>query len=327
MKIKILLICILPNIVHCLFAEDNLYKYNISKQRTTYQEFIDRGDNVIWDFSKSDTIGDNFNISLFMPDSSNLTLWSLIEHNTRYNYKLQNDTLYLLNYENPLSFIKYSKPEIVLHFPIEKIQSLTNEFIGTGEYGHLYQLSINGSRNVSIVANGILKLPNTIFHNTLLLHSCRKYIQNGLDSIPIHSDLYQWFSPACNIPVYEIIKTTINGQIDFQASFIYNLDNEQENKIKEYENQLQRNNIITYLNCYPNPVENTLFVNYTLEEQSEIIFSIHNSLGLSIYQSTPVFQEKGNHTQTINLSGEIIGAYTLYIKTGNQIIKEVIIKK
>lgn len=325
MKIKTLFLFILIFFsVHFLHANDSLF---VVKQQISYQEAMYKGDNLIWDFSNADTIGEEYEALYFMPNKADSSKWSHIEYNTRYNYELQGDTLFLLSYENPTTYIKYSHPEALFSLPIKNHKSSTNQFVGTGEYGHLYPLNIMGSRTISIVANGILKLPNTTYNETFLLHSCRQYIQNGLDSVPIHLDIYQWFSPASNFPLLESIISIVNDTLDFNTSFVYKLPHEEEKKVNEYENQINKDSIITYLNCYPNPVETELFVNYSLSKKSDIIISLHNSLGLQVYQTPIEEKTEGEYTQLLNLSGLTLGVYTLYIHAGEEIIEEEIIKK
>lgn len=310
--------------LHFLYANDSVF---VIKQQISYQEAIYKGDNLIWDFSNVDTIGTEYEVIYFMPDESDSTRWSYIEHNTCYNYRLKNDTLFLISYENPTTYIKYEQPENLFSFPIKSHKISENKFIGVGEYGHLYPLKIEGIRSVSIVANGELKLSDAKYKETFLLHSCRKYMQNGLDSIPIHLDIYQWFSPVCDFPILETIVSTINDTLDFQASFIYKLPQENEDKITEYENQINRTSIVTDLNCFPNPVETELTVNYSLAEESEVVISLHNSLGLAVYKTNVEKKAKGEHTQKLNLSGLSLGVYTLYIQAGEEIVEEEIIKK
>lgn len=327
MKIRVLFISTILFLCFVVSAKELVCRYDLTKQQVVYQEVLYNGDNLIWDFSDLDTIGTEYNVVLFMPDSTDLTCWSYIEHNTRYNYKIQNDTLLLLSYENPTSYIKYTTPEILLTYPIDKTEILQKEFSGVGEYGHLYPLSIKGIRQAQIQAVGTLKLLGVTYHDVFLLHSSRQYIQNGLDSVPIYFDLYQWFSPASNFPLFETIITTIKDKPDIQTSFIYKQPHIEEEKIDEYEKGLQRNSVITYLNCYPNPVATELYVNYALAEKSNVVFSVHNSLGLCVYKSSIEPQDVGDYMQSINFSNLMIGAYTLYIQTGGQVIEEVIIKK
>ena len=73
-----------------------------------------KGQNVLWDFSNWKLINQNYTSKYF---DTGLNSISKYEHRTFYNYKLNNDTLFLCGYRNSTTNVSYLLPEVSLVYP------------------------------------------------------------------------------------------------------------------------------------------------------------------------------------------------------------------
>lgn len=335
--------------INTLLLKNNSFQVGdqIIKQQVEYKDPGSSGRDLSWDFSMVQSVNDDYVIDIFIPDSSRMDTLCVGEHNTRYYYQTRNDTLFSLGFENSTTKIDYTTPELRLKFPFSIGDTLHSEFIGFGEYGHYQEISLKGFTKVVADATGKIVLPNSVILNDVLrIRTYRHYTQIGRDSLEMSIDSYAWYSKKYRYPVFESTKTTLNRKGDQKTEFgesfkdttIFNtsfyfppdlqiLQVDSVSDINATNNISDVNLIFTQASFQPNPVETTLYIKYKLTQSAKIWFSVHNSIGLPIIQTTPKSQSEGFNFETINLSGQMTGAYELYVHVDDKVIREVILKK
>lgn len=97
---------------HLLQAGDKLIKQQV--------EFINpgpSGKNVTWDFSRLSPVKEKYKVRYLLKAKSDSTRFTVNEHETRYHYIQESETLWFLAYENRTTKMYIDHPEIVLKFP------------------------------------------------------------------------------------------------------------------------------------------------------------------------------------------------------------------
>ncbi len=249
----------------------------IIKQQVKYKHPGRAGANVLWDFSKQETVNEKYKLSFTQSEADSVI--TVCEHNTLYNYLLRNDSLYSLGYENPTTLMKNQKPELLLTFPFSYQKRTEGYFYGTGNYCHRLDLTAQGKTVTWGDAYGVIILPNgdTLQH-VLRVRSLKKiaekmvpYIQKdsvipaivNIDSIDYHLnndsvymqvETYRWYADGYRYPLFETIEsTTFKNQKPlkhFNTAFFYspdkhnylNDDSKNLEKLEEIEKQSKNNN-------------------------------------------------------------------------------------
>lgn len=317
------------------------------KQQVEYKDPGSSGRELSWDFSMTHEVNDEYELSYFIPDSSKMDTLCGLEHNSRYYFQLKNDTLFSLGFENSNTKIDYLNPEAKLKFPFNYGDTLYSEFNGLGEYSHFQVIKVNGYTKVVADAIGKMKLPNNeLIDDALRIRTFRHYMETGRDSVEMTIDSYSWYGKQYRYPLFESIKTTLNRKGDsktefgesyndtiiYTTSFYYPPELQTDQSLTDStllkENSPMGPYQIFTEACYqPNPVETNLYIKYKLTQPAQIWFSVHNSMGLPIKQTTPKSQMEGFNQETINMSGLMPGGYELYVHVDDMVIREVIIKK
>jgi len=180
--------------------------------------------------------------------------------------------------------------------------------------------------------------------------------ENTKTSIPDKQlETYRWYTKGYRYPIFETVRNvnTGNNEILFATSFYYppqehlyietdpenqrildemwrdaedNTNNNQNNVIDKQEKTIDQ--IITY-RTYPNPVENTLYLNYSLTETANITLSLYSIIDGKIYYNSKKQQKQtGDHAESIDCHIMPSGTYILQILIDNQLpITNTIIKK
>ena len=190
-----------------------------------------KGQNVLWDFSNWKLINQNYTSKYF---DTGLNSISKYEHRTFYNYKLNNDTLFLCGYRNSTTNVSYLLPEVSLVYPFGYGDSISSYFYGVGDYSNHVGLQIYGKKDICADAFGTLILPSgDTVSNVIRLHS-EKIMQYRFDSgifleldslsVPpmdsiinylsnnsdlIRMDVFEWYIEGYCKPIFETVKNTV----------------------------------------------------------------------------------------------------------------------
>ena len=190
-----------------------------------------KGQNVLWDFSNWKLINQNYTSKYF---DTGLNSISKYEHRTFYNYKLNNDTLFLCGYRNSTTNVSYLLPEVSLVYPFGYGDSISSYFYGVGDYSNHVGLQIYGKKDICADAFGTLILPSgDTVSNVIRLHS-EKIMQYRFDSgifleldslsVPpmdsiinylsnnsdlIRMDVFECYIEGYCKPIFETVKNTV----------------------------------------------------------------------------------------------------------------------
>ena len=190
-----------------------------------------KGQNVLRDFSNWKLINQNYTSKYF---DTGLNSISKYEHRTFYNYKLNNDTLFLRGYRNSTTNVSYLLPEVSLVYPFGYGDSISSYFYGVGDYSNHVGLQIYGKKDICADAFGTLILPSgDTVSNVIRLHS-EKIMQYRFDSgifleldslsVPpmdsiinylsnnsdlIRMDVFEWYIEGYCKPIFETVKNTV----------------------------------------------------------------------------------------------------------------------
>jgi len=303
-------------------------------------EYIDPGldgEGLVWNFSRISINNEAYRLLYVNVNKKDTTKFLGLEHDTRYRYTQDQDTLFLTGFDNRNTFIRFNKPEAQLAFPFKYGDSIVSEFKGEGLYCNKIKLIANGVTVTCVDATGVLITPELdTLKNALRVKRIRTYKEIGLDSTVLNLTTYSWYVPGYRYPIFETIKSKTIKQDsivqNFTTSFYYSIENTKKLTTDLANDKLQKatNNvepIFTEAKVSPNPVTEYLYLNYKLTQQAKIWFSVHNNAGIPIYRSSPEDIEEGYHVKNIYLGSVISGTYTLYAHVDDKIIKMNIIKK
>jgi len=337
--------------LHKLSTEHNAYRAadQLVKQQVAFKDPGSSGKNLNWDFSLIQPINENYTLNYFIPDSTRMTRLCGQEHNTRYYFRQQQDSLQAVGYENSTTFMEYTLPELRMHFPFVYGDTLFSYFTGKGQYCHRISLAVKGYTRIMADAEGELMLPEfTTVKKALRVHTLRHYTETGKDSVEMTLDTYSWYATGIRYPVFESIKTTLSkrisspngdgaeGKVDttiFTTSFFY--PPELQTSQVQTDSILTENNYIpigasavfTEAQLMPNPVLDNLYINFKLVRSAKVWFTVHNNIGIPLCQTTPESLDEGKHSNTVRMSGMIPGVYSLYVHVDDMVMRLNIIKK
>jgi len=337
---------------HKLTTDRNAYRAadQIIKQQVEFKDPGNSGKNLTWDFRIVQPINEEYTLDYFIPDSTDMARLCGIEHNTRYYYRQQNDSLQAVGYENSTTYMQYVIPEMRMHFPFAYGDTLFSNFEGIGQYSHFLELFVKGYTRVQVDAEGKLLLPQSeTVKKALRVHTLRHYTETGKDSVEMTLDIYSWYASGIRYPVFESMKTTLNrklfspqgegveGLVDttvFSTSFYY----PPEKQTSQIETEpiptdsLLANqgasSVFTEAQLMPNPVVDYLYINYKLTRPAKVWFTLHNNIGVAQCSTSHENMSDGYNTTTINMSAFMTGTYMLYVHLDDMIMMQrVIVKK
>ena len=245
----------------------------IIKQQVKCRSPGPKGENVIWDFSEQDLVNENYKLKYITPKTLSDSIVG-IEHRTMYYYQSITDSLLLLGYENPTTWIRYREPETLLIFPFSYGHSFTDYFDGMGNYCNRLGIHIQGKSIVTADATGGMILPDgDTLRNVLRIYTIKKVVEKTKfvsekskndtipfvlchDSIDFHlandSDCleistWRWYADGYRYPVFETIKSMAyrSGKCyeHFTTSFYYPPYGQSYDLNDDLENQLRRERV------------------------------------------------------------------------------------
>lgn len=332
---------------HKLTTDCNAYRSadQIVKQQVEFKDPGSKGKNLTWDFRMVQPINEEYTLDYFIPDSSFMNRLCGKEHNTRYYYSQENDSLWATGLENSTTYMEYIIPELKLKFPFSYGDTLFSRFEGKGEYSHRLELAVKGYTRVEADAEGELLLPyfETV-KKALRVHMLRYYTQTGKDSVEMIIDTYAWYADGIRYPVFESIKTNLIKKASkegeqakdttvFTTSFYYPPEL-QTSQVQTDPLPAENSNeavgaaaVFTEGQLLPNPVVDNLYINFKLTRDARVWFSVHSNGGIPLCQTAPQNLSEGYNSTTINMSQLITGTYILYVHVDDMVMQRVVVKK
>jgi hypothetical protein len=313
---------------------------SIVKQQVDYIDPGIGGSNISWDFQSVKRIDDHYTLK-YRNQTTDTSLIEGIEHLTIYRFKISGDSLFHTGYENSTTYMKYTKPELRIKFPLRLGDTISSDFVGDGEYCHMIKLHVAGQTTVTADAVGTLSTPlGLTFKNALRVKSLREYSQTGIDSVTMSLECYAWYVPKYRYPVFETIKTSTKkiGQKAVEhkvASFFYP-PNEQAkllidttNWTKTYSEELPKtvDDVITNCRLMPNPVQDQLVIEYDLMEDAKVSFTLIDNIGRAKVSLPPIYKSAGHYQETLNLDSFTSGIYPIHVRVNDMVKTLKIIKR
>ena len=283
------------------------------------------GNGLMWDCSSASS--DQEQYICFRPGQNNS--FSVYDGFTRYHLLRQEDTTFLTGYENSSFKIALSQPAIRF-CDISYGDTVRTDVNGEGEYCHSTSYHITGSAYLTTDATGSIWLPAGKF-SVFRSRYHRDILMQGLDTVNILEDTYLWFSPAVSFPLFEQhevreISEEKDSLVLCQALF-YDLSEEDLLQIAHLDSlSLSSSPIISSLSHFPNPVKTDMLVSYTLGIDAQVTILVTTDSGLPMWRANLGWQEAGEHTLTVDMSGFPLGAYELHACAGGLIISETVLK-
>lgn len=334
-----------------LTTDRNAYRAadQIVKQQIEFKDPGSTGKDLNWDFSAIQPINEEYSLKYFIPDSTQMTRLCGLEHNTRYYYRQQRDSLQATGYENSTTFMEYKVPELRIRYPFRYGDTLFSYFVGEGQYCHRLQLAVKGYTRIIADAEGELKLPDfETVKKALRVHTLRHYTETGKDSVEMTLDTYSWYAVGIRYPVFESIKTIVSkklpshggegagGEVDttvFTTSFYYPPEKQttqvQTDPIPAEVNDalLGAAAVFTEAQLMPNPVIDNLVIHYKLTRAAKVWFTVHNNTGIPLCQTAPENLNEGSNSTNVPMGGLITGVYSLYVHVDEMVMKMNVVKK
>ena len=329
-----------------LQRHNNAYKPDdkIEKQQVEFKDPGSSGKQLTWDFRHLQPINPAYGLHYFIPDSSKMDVVCGREHNSRYYYRLHNDSLWALGFENNTTFMEYTEPELLMRYPFAYGDTLYSTFEGKGIYSNRIALQVKGYTRIHADAEGDLLLPDfETVKRALRTHTRRYYTQTGRDSLEMSIDTYAWYADGNRYPVFESVRTNLikkarrQGQQGkdttvFATSFYYppivqNTQVESNAPSIMPEQAMGVEAVFTEASYMPNPVVTNLTISYKLTRPARIGFSVHNNAGIPVRQSPARNMPEGYNQTIIPMSNTLTGTYTLYVFVDDMVLQKVVVKK
>ena len=348
--IPLMVISLQAQNLHKLSTERNTYRAadQLVKQQVEYKDPGSSGKNLTWDFRFLQPINEEYALNYFIPDSTNMSRLCGQEHNTRYYFLQQKDSLQAVGYENSTTYMEYPTPELRMHFPFAYGDTLFSYFVGKGQYCHRLNLAVKGYTRVEADAEGEILLPKSeTVKKAMRVRTLRHYTETGKDSMEMTLDTYSWYAAGIRYPVFESIKTTLSKKGDkkdekgesmndttvFRTSFYYPPEKQtsqvetapipEEAKTADFGAAA----VFTEAELMPNPVIDNLYIKYKLVRSAKVWFTLHNSIGIPQRNTSPQQLGQGEHSSTVPMGGLLTGVYSLYVHVDDMVMRLSVVKK
>ncbi|MDR2950602.1 MAG: T9SS C-terminal target domain-containing protein [Prevotella sp.] len=300
-------------------------------------EFINPGQsgaNRLWDLSKLKTVNEEYTLRYDLPPLEGDSIYILgdkrylkkkvadnelivgSEHNTMYYYRLTNDSLLQQGHENPSVVLEYTKPMILMSFPLNYGQTTMSSYQSEGLYSGTVNIQTEGTMTTAADAYGKMILPpgdtlspvlrvktvQTIFD----IPTGDSYTMDETNNAGKQLETCRWYSKGYRYPVFETIRNiNLSDSTEiFKTAFFFPpqdhlyLDTDPENQAlldelwKDTENdtttidneQSKTVMLEDIMSCkmYPNPVESYLNLEYELKEDAKVSFELYSLDGMPV---------------------------------------------
>ena len=285
------------------------------------------GEGLMWDCSSASSDIDE--VIYFRSSKYNPNAFSVYDGYTHFHLFQQGDSTFLTGYENQSFRIALSHP--ALRFtPLSFGDTAVTDFSGEGEYCHSSSYQIDGSAYLTTDAIGTIWLPYGKF-NVTRSRFHRDIMMLGMDTVNILEDTYQWFTPTIPFPLFEQHEVReLWGETDSLVvcqAYLYDMSEEELLHVSHDDSLLfSQTLIISSLSHMPNPVTADMFATYTLGVDAAVTLILTTSAGLPMWSSNIGWQEAGEHSVSIDMSGFPRGTYELHVCAGGLTVSETIIK-
>jgi hypothetical protein len=352
----------------------------IIKQRVEYKDPGRDGENVIWDFGQLLSVDPEYTLTyydippfndstyLVLRDSIPVTeimygdLMAGVEHYTAYYYRVIEDTLFTIGFENPVVLMKHKPPLLTIPFPFGYGQEAECEYHSNGFYSSREPVDTEGHIFLLADAHGKMVLPSGDTLGHVLRVKSLQTIENADTTLTeeqprlkMETETYRWYAKGYRYPVFETIRTfdisdTAKTEI-FATAFFYPplehyylvqdsanlavLDSLWSITLTEpngYDGGDEGNpepphNLNLRYNYYPNPVRDILKVEYYFEADATVTIMLFDINGIPLYNISKGELRKGIYIDEIDFTSLSAGSYVLRLNVGGEIVSGIVMKK
>lgn len=294
----------------------------IIKQQVEYKDPGRAGENVVWDFGQLREINDSYRqiysrprikhsgVSVLGKDSFDMSIYNLNslltcrEHLTNYFYRIQDDRIYLLGYENNVDKMHYLQPIPVLKFPFTYNDSLKGIANSEDLFSAQVPMQMHGTIETHADASGIIILPTgDTLKQVIRTHSILTQLSDKIqimDSVHVNTTIenYKFWARGYRYPVFECIKTihkrdTIEDV--FETAFIFPPPQQYcvtADTANVVERERMKSEVISlptnpwaglHYNVSPNPTQGDVLFELLLPHSArEVRIQLRNQLGISM---------------------------------------------
>lgn len=228
----IMIICLVLSSIssvaqHVLTIENNVMRPGdvISKVQIDFVAPGESGENAIWDFRNVKRSDRTYRVE-YVSDST-ATLLSIHPRFMRV-YKLLENTLVQVGYENPNFKLVYDKAIIELGFPLSYRDTISSIFDGKGVYSEHNGIRECGSVFVEVDGTGKLLLSDEdTLKNVLRVHSVRtstilmgknKLVTEPAQQLDRIEESYKWFARGYRYPILDTYEDTFFNGTEYVCS-------------------------------------------------------------------------------------------------------------
>lgn len=310
-------------------------------------KFIDPGVNgkhVIWNFKDVKVLKREYTVRYMRASDS--TLYE-IEPELIRTYRLENDSLFMTSYQNPLTFLNYSSPILTMKFPLEYGGAYSFPFKGGGKYCGKNAIALSGSTNVSIDADGIIICSDKdTLRNVVRVHELRTSsmgmskdleMSDSISQVVEIEDIYKWFARGYRYPVFETHTFSYFQNADMiktmQTAFRCLPDKQKmlndaaNNKITIQDSINGNSNKQDIIRFEVENNDNVVTLKYSLTQKAKVFAMISGVLG-EVYRKVSRTDNPGeDYSLVLDCNGLRWGDYILYINVnGNVYSRKVSVK-
>lgn len=221
---------------------------SLVKQQIEYKNPGEPGKNIIWDFSQTQTIRDEYPIVYTSPTLIGDSIYIIgndtipkqqgqnteyiigKEYGTIYYYKFKNDTLSLTGHENPIVRLTYPEPLMANVFPLNYNDEYSSQYISKGIYSNSLKISSSGNIKIKADAYGKIILPTGDTISPVLRVKTTQIVHKSDKSFTLNDSIqpeygnnvietYKWYAKGYRYPVFETIHNILNDTLLFGTSF------------------------------------------------------------------------------------------------------------
>jgi len=349
----------------------------IIKQRVEYKDPGRDGENVIWDFSELSSLDPEYTLTYYnvppFNDSTYLVLRDSIpvseleygdliagvEHYTAYYYRVVDDTLYTIGFENPVVLMKHKPPLLTMPFPFSYGQKATCEYNSWGLYSSKEPVITEGDILLEADAYGKMVLPSgDTLGNVLRIRSLQTIIDadttvtDDNPKLKMECETFRWYSKGYRYPVFEAtrifdIGDTTKTEI-FATSFFYhplehyyleqdsanlavldslwNIGTPKPPNENGGEDELPPLNLV--YNYFPNPVKDILYIEFYFDVAAPVTIGLYDINGFPQQLINKGELSAGFHREEINCSMLLPArSYLIRLMVRDEVVGGVVMKR
>lgn len=304
-----------------LFAQEYLPIAKISSVNNMMS-----GRDLVWDFSSVPTEAESeLRITSLSADSSRIRIY---DGSTHFYLHCSADTVFADGYENRTVRATSLSPELWsrnMNFG----DTCFCEYSSRIEYSHQIEDSLSAYSYHTIDGTGLLILPDTKATG-YRAHHHRDLTLFGKDTTMLSEDTYLWYCSGCKWPavVQQEVAEPINGNDSIIMRNAWYMTQEGLSVPADREDIVawQQQGPLSALCHYPNPVESTMFVCYTLTSDANVSLILTTSGGLPVFNKQLGHRPSGEHVEPLGMGAYPRGTYELRIVSGDCAIGETVIK-